>query len=147
MVLEHWRNRAIWGLGRQNRFFIDWPSVALYAWSYYQDAMKTGLSDIRPVVEGWVQGIGDPQDKVKAIFRHVQRDFRYRPFTQVYGIPHTIELMLKEKLADNEDKAVLLMTALKAIGIESYTALVSGKDGGSLNPKFFSMSQFTHTII
>jgi len=27
----HWKNRAIWGLGRQNRFFIDWPSVALYA--------------------------------------------------------------------------------------------------------------------
>src|SRR2546426_5223318 len=55
--------------------------------------------------------------------------------------------MLKDKFADNEDKAVLLMTALKAIGIESYTALVSGKNGGSLNPKFFSFSQFTHTVV
>ena len=147
MLLAHWRNRAIWGLGRQNRFFIDWPSVALYAWTYYQDAMKTGLSDIRPIVERWVQGVSDPQEKVKAVFRHVQRDFRYRPFKQVYGVSHSIASMLKDMLADNEDKAVLLMTALKAMGIDSCTALVSGKDGGSLNPKFFSMSQFTHTVV
>ena len=147
MLLAHWKNYAIWGLGRQNQFFIDWPSVALYAWSYYQDAMKTGLSDIRPVVEGWVQAVADPQDKMKTIFRHVQRDFRYRPFDQVYGVSHSIASMLKDKLADNEDKAVLLMTALKSVGIDSYTVLVSGKDGGSLNPKFFSFSQFTHTVI
>jgi len=147
MLLAHWRNRAIWGLGRQNQFFIDWPSVALYAWSYYQDAMKTGLSDIRPVVEGWVQGISDPQEKTKAVFRHVQRDFRYRPFERVFGASHSIAWILKNKMADNEDKAVLLMTALKAIGIDSQTALVSGRDGGSLNPNFFSFSQFTHTVV
>jgi hypothetical protein len=147
MLLAHWKDRAIWGLGRQNQFFIDWPSVALYAWSYYQDAMKTGLSDMRPVVAGWVQGITEPQEKVKAVFLHVQRDFRYRPYTQVFGRSHSIEWILKQKLADNEDKAVLLMTALKAIGMDSYTALVSGKDGGSLNPKFFSLSQFTHTVL
>src|SRR6266850_8070316 len=145
MLLEHWKDRAIWGLGRQNRFFIDWASVALYAWSYYQDAMKTGLSDIKPVVEGWVQGVSDAQEKVKVIFRHVQRDFRYRPFSHVYGSSHSIKSILKDRFADNEDKAVLLMTALKAIGIDSYTVLVSGKNGGSLNPKFFSFSQFTHT--
>ena len=147
MLLAHWRNAAIWGLGRQNRFFIDWPSVALYAWTYYQNAMKTGLSDVRPVVEGWVQGIGESQDKVKAVFRHVQRDFRYRPFERVFGASHTIAWILKNKIADNEDKAVLLMTALKAVGIDSYTALVSGKDGGSLNPNFFSFSQFTHAVV
>src|SRR6266850_2304988 len=147
MLLEHWKDRAIWGLGRQNRFFIDWASVALYAWSYYQDAMKTGLSDIKPVVEGWVQGITDPQEKIKVIFRRVQRDFRYRPFSHVYGSSHSIKSILKDRFADNEDKAVLLMTALKAIGIDSYTVLVSGKNGGSLNPKFFSFSQFTHTVV
>ena len=147
MVLEHWKDRAIWGLMRQNRFFVDWASVALYAWSYYQDAMKTGLSDIRPVVEGWVQGVTDPQEKIKVVFRHVQRDFRYRPYLNVYGSSRSIKSMLKDKFADNEDKAVLLMTALKAIGIDSYTALVSGKNGGSLNPKFFSFSQFTHTVV
>jgi len=147
MLLEHWKDRAIWGLGRQNRFFIDWASVALYAWSYYQDAMKTGLSDIRPVLEDWLQGVTDPQEKIKVIFRRVQRDFRYRPFSHVYGSSHSIKSILKDRFADNEDKAVLLMTALKAIGIDSYTVLVSGKNGGSLNPKFFSFSQFTHTVV
>lgn len=147
MVLMKWKNYAIWALGRQDRFFIDWPSVALYAHSYYQYEMKEGLSDLKPVVEGWVRGIADPQEKIKAIFRHVQQDFRMLPYREVYGRTHSIKRMLDEKVADNEDKAVLLMTALKAIGIESQPALVSGKDGGSLNPKFFSLSQFTHTIV
>lgn len=147
MVLMKWKNYAIWALGRQDRFFIDWPSVALYAHSYYEYALKEGQSDLKPVVEEWVRGIVDPQEKIKAIFRHVQQDFRMLPYRDVYGRTHSIKRMLNEKVADNEDKAVLLMTALKIIGIESDAALVSGKDGGSLNPKFFSLSQFTHTIL
>ena len=147
MVLLKWKNYTSWALGRQDRFFIDWASVALYASSYYQYALKEGLSDLKPVVEGWVQGITDPQEKIKAIFRHVQQDFRMLRYREVYGQTHSIKDILKDKVADNEDKAVLLMTALKTIGIESHAALVSGKDGGSLNPKFFSLSQFTHTIL
>ncbi len=142
-----WKNYAIWALGRQDRFFIDWPSVALYAHSYYHYESKEGMSELRPVVEGWVRGIDNPQEKIKAIFRHIQQDFRMLHYREVYGRTHAIKWMLEEKVADNEDKAVLLMTALEIIGIESDVALVSGKDGGSLNPKFFSLSQFTHTIL
>ncbi len=147
MVLSAWNNHFDWALGRQDRFFIDWPSVALYASSYYQAAVKNGLAALRPVVEGWVRGMADPQDKIKAILRHVQRDFRYLSFTYVTGHVRPIEMMLKGKIADNEDKGVLLIAALKTIGIDAYPTLVSGRDGGSLNPKFFSLSQFTHTVV
>lgn len=146
MVLTEWKGHMSWALGRQDRFFIDWPSVALYASSYYQDAIKRGLGNLKPVVDGWLAGVTDPQDKVKVIYRHVQRDFRYLPFMTVYGSTRSIETMLKDKIADNEDKAILLITALKAAGIEALPAIVSGKNGGSLNPKFFSLSQFTHTV-
>jgi hypothetical protein len=41
---------------------------------------------------------------------------------------------------------VLLVAALRSLGLEGFPALVSGRDGGSVNPKFFSLSQFTHTV-
>jgi hypothetical protein len=147
MVLAEWKGRASWALGRQDHFFVDWASVALYASAYYQEAIKKGVGDLKPVVAGWLQGVSDPQEKVKIIYRHVQRDFRYIPFSSVYGSTRAIEDMLKEKIADNEDKAILLIAALKSIGVEALPAIVSGKNGGSLNPKYFSMSQFTHTVV
>lgn len=147
MVLQKWRGSVLWALGRQDRFFIDWASVALYAHSYYDEASKAGQSELKPVVEEWVRGIADPQNRIKTIFRHVQQDFRMPPHRDVYGQTHSIKWMLDGKVADNEDKAVLLMTALKIVGIESDAALVSGKDGGALNPRFYSLSQFTHTIV
>ncbi len=147
MVLTNWKDHANWALGRQNRFFIDWPSVALYTWSYYQDAVKNGLSSLKPVVAGWVQGVTDPQERVKTIYRHVQNDFRYLDFINVQGQARSIDVMLKDRIADNEDKAVLLMAALKTIDVDAYPVLVSGKNGGSLNPKFFSLTQFTHAVV
>jgi len=146
MVLAGWKGRSSWALGRQDRFFVDWASVALYASAYYQEAIKKGVGDLKPVVEGWLKGVTDPQEKVKTIYHHVQRDFRYLSFSNVYGSTRSIEDMLKEKIADNEDKAILLIAALKTIGVDALPAIVSGKNGGSLNPKFFSMSQFTHTV-
>ncbi|MBI4169507.1 MAG: DUF3857 and transglutaminase domain-containing protein [Acidobacteria bacterium] len=146
-VLLEWK-RYYWpSLGRQDRVFIDWPSVAQHTAHNYQGAVKDGLSSLKPVVDGWLQGITDPQEKIKTIFRHVQRDFRYLSFLDVYGRVRSIETMVKDRIADNEDKAVLLMAALKTIGIEAHAALVSGKNGGSLNPKFFSLSQFTHAVV
>jgi len=146
MVLTEWKGHMSWALGRQDRFFTDWPSVAMYASAYYQEAIKKGAGDLKPVVDGWLQGVSDPQEKIKAIYRHVQRDFRYLPFDTVYGSTRPIEMMLKQKIADNEDKAILLIAALKVAGVEALPVIVSGKNGGSLNPKFFSLSQFTHTI-
>ncbi len=147
MVLTNWKDHAEWGLSRQNRYFIDWPSVSLYASTYYQDVVKNGVSSLKPIVEGWMQGAADPQERMKSIYRHVQRDFRYLDFINVQGRARSIDVMLKDRVADNEDKAVLLMAALKTAGVDSYTVLVSGKNGGSLNPKFFSLTQFTHAIV
>src|SRR5262249_43350063 len=49
--------------------------------------------------------------------------------------------------ADNEEKAVLLQAALHAVGVDSDVALVSGKQAGGLNPKFASLTQFTHDVV
>jgi len=147
MVLQSWRDVYWKPLGRQDRLFTDWGSVARWAKYSYDEAVKAGQPSLKPVVDQWVQGILDPQEKLKAVFRHVQLDFRYIPYTNVIGGTRSIASMLRDRSADNEEKAVLLMAALKAIGVDSYADLVSGKDKGSLNPKFFSLSQFTHGVV
>jgi hypothetical protein len=113
----------------------------------YSKTVKEGQAAIKPVVDGWVQGAADAQAKIRAVVRHVRDDFRYVPFPSVIGLSRPISEILKDKTADNEEKAVLLLAALKAIGIEAMPAVVSGKDSGSVNPKFFSLSQFTHAVV
>jgi hypothetical protein len=147
MVLNTWKGRYSSAIGRQDRFFIDWESVARYVESTYDRLVKEGQAPLKPVVDGWVQGAADPQEKTRAILRHVRDDFRYLPYTDVYGGGRAISAILKDGSADNEEKGILLLAALRAAGIDGNFVLVSGKDVGSLNPKFYSLSQFTHVVV
>ncbi|MCZ6696177.1 MAG: DUF3857 domain-containing protein, partial [Acidobacteria bacterium] len=147
MVLHTWKGRRSWALGRQDRFFVDWESVAHYARAYYDEAVKDGGSKFESLVEGWVQGIEDPTGRIRTIVGHVREDFRYIHYQYVSGWSRKLEKILKEKSADNEEKAVLLNAALKKNDVESYIALVVGKDVGSLNPNFTSLSQFSHAVV
>lgn len=147
MSLQSRKNWAFEALGRQDRILTDWASVAQWAGFYYDRAIKEGQADLKRTVDGWVQGLSDPQERIRAVVRHVQDDFRYIPFDDVYGFSRPLGTILKERSADNEEKAVLLRGALQAIGVDSEIALVAGKHLGSLNPKFFSFSQFTHAVV
>jgi len=146
MVLHLWKNQLVPALGRQDRFFTDWASVAGWVAHDYGKVIKDGQPSIKPLVDGWIQGATDSPAKVRAIVRHVRDDFRFIPDTRVVGASRSVEALIKDKTADNEEKAVLLLAALKAVGVDGLPVLVSGKDVGSLNPKFFSLSQFTHVI-
>ena len=145
MLLTGWRNVVIWGIDRQDRFFVDWVSVARYAAAYYQEAMKD-MGEMKKLVGEWTTGLTDEDAKIRAVYRHVQRDFRYSASDQVFGGSRSLKLIIKDRVADNEEKAVLLIAALKAIGVTAHPALVCGRHGGSLHAKFFSLSQFTHTV-
>ena len=148
MVLNIWKGRYTEAIARQDRFFTDWESVARYVSFNYGHMMKDGQSALKPVVDDWLKGIADPQEKVKTILRHVRDDFRYLPWDNVYGGGlSSIAAILKDKVADNEEKGVLLYAALKSAGIDSSFVLVAGKDVGSLNPKFYSLTQFTHVMV
>jgi uncharacterized protein DUF3857 len=147
-ALQAWRGRFLEAIGRQDNLFPDWDSVGKFAWFNYDQAIKKGQPAFKSIVEGWLQGIVDPEEKIRSIVRHVQRDFRYiRFYSSVIGDVRPIETLVKERTADNEEKAVLLLGALKTIGVEGSPALVAGKHRGSLNPKFFTLSQFSHTIV
>jgi hypothetical protein len=147
MVLHTWKGYREPALGRVDGFFTDWDSVAKFTSYYYEEAIKKGRDKLRPLVQGWVQGISDPEEKINTILRHIREDFEYESWDRVGGWSDSIEKILKEKRADNEEKAVLLRAALQVIGVESNVVLVVGKHLGSLNPNFTSLSQFSHAVV
>lgn len=147
MVLHTWANYISPALGRQDRWFVDWDSVAAWASHYYDAAAKEGQPELRNLVRSWTDGIADLDSRRDAVVRHVRNDFKFVPWTTVVGQARSMQTVVREMVADNEEKAVLLKAALKTLGIEADLALVSGKDSGDINPNFFSLSQFTHTIV
>jgi len=147
MNLHTWKGHWSEALGRESDFFKDWDSVALYTDYYYRKAIREGFAQMKTVAGAWVEGIEDPAGRIRAILGHVQRDFRYIPYDSVVGGTRPIKVIVESGLADNEEKAVLLMAALEAVGIRSDATLVAGKQKGTLNPNFFSFSQFSHTIV
>ena len=147
MVLQGWKDQYFEPLGRQDRLFVDWAAVATWVRFRYEKARDAGLPPMKPLVAEWLAGIEAPDQRIDALVRHVREDFRYIAFRSVGGGTRSVADILRDGTADNEEKAVLLLTALKAIGVDASAALVVGRDRGSLNPKFFSLSQFTHAIV
>ncbi len=147
MVLRGWEHVSWEALGRDGDLFTDWTSVGRYALYSYKNAYKVDEADIRKVVADWLQGVSDPQERIKSIFRHVQSDFRYVRYSEVIGRSRSIATLLKDRTADNEEKAVLLVAALRAIGLEPQIALVCGKHKGGLYTNFPSLSHFSHAVV
>src|SRR3989441_10860275 len=104
-------------LKRRDSLFTDWPSVAKYASYYHQKRIKEGMPALKPVVDEWTKGISDPQEKIKVITRHVFRDFRLVGLDFVDLYPDPIASLLKDKVATESEKVVMIMTALKLLGV------------------------------
>ncbi len=134
-------------LNREDNLFTDWDSVAKYARYNYQRAYKIDDVAVRQVVAEWTQGASDQTSRMKAVLRHVQEDFQYRPFDEVIGTTRSIVDILKDKTASNEEKAVLLIAALRSMSVPTNIVLVVGKTKGTLVSSFFSLAQFSHVMV
>jgi hypothetical protein len=147
MVLMRWKGMGTYGLGRLDDFFIDWASVARYVGTYYKRAVDQGLIWMKPELERWTEGIADPRARVEAVIRHVQRDFQGVNWRGITGWSRPVREIIESKVADDEEKAVLILTALRLLKVEVWPALTCGIDYGSVNPGFFSLSQFSHVVM
>jgi hypothetical protein len=147
MSLKSWTWQSWEALKRTDTLFTDWSSVAQYAGYYYARAYLIDQVLVKKAVDEWVRGLADPAERVKAIYRHVQQDFQYVPYDDVWGSTDSIADIFKERAADNEEKAVLLVAALRTQGLDPRIALVSGRHKGALYSTFHSLSFFSHAIV
>ena len=92
-------------------------------------------------------GISDPLQQIRVIANYMQRNIRYVAIEVGIGgfQPHPAADVFAHQYGDCKDKATLLSTMLKQVGIDSYYVSVD-TDRGMVNPKFPSI-RFNHVIL
>ena len=125
--------------------YTDWQQVNGWANSLYG-----ATADPVPEEFGrWLQGLrGNPAHKAAATTQWIQEHIRY------FGIEHGVNSHLpsspletyERRFGDCKDKTVLLIAALRHLGIEAHPALVSSVENLDLDARLPSPGQFDHVI-
>jgi|HubBroStandDraft_1064217.scaffolds.fasta_scaffold00030_14 predicted Zn-dependent protease len=136
--------------------FDQWPSID-YAtgesWSavaegYYKDIE----SAIRPAeVSALLQGTAGLKgpELMRRVVSNVHQKVRYTGLE--YGssalIPHPAGDTLKSGYGDCKDKAIVVVSALKAVGIPAQLALLSTRGDSDVSPELAGLGIFDHAIV
>lgn len=147
MTLSAWDYQHWDELARDNNLFTDWNSVARYFNFRYRKAYMLDETLMRQTVAGWTVGLTDADAKLAAVFRHVQSDFHYEDSDLLLAQTRSIADLLKAHSADNEEKAVLLTSALRALGLSPVIGLVAALENGQVYANYYSFLQFDHAIV
>lgn len=93
--------------------------------------------------------VGDPAARLDSAVRWVQRDIRYLGLENGIGAyrPHPPTVVLDQRFGDCKDKSLLLVTLLKACGIEAAPALVNTRTGLHLDERLPRAGMFDHCIV
>ena len=137
------------------RDFIPWVDIStVEEWGeiieWYED-IYLGQCDTTIRIEEKVSELCDGTDekieKIKRIFNFVSNGIEYEDLSFQYSdfIPQTADSVLAEGFGDCKDQSILLVSMLKAAGIDSYVALSSpGYDGEKL---LLPSPRFSHVMV
>ena len=144
-------SRAI--AGRVGIHFIPpSPSAVHRTWAdvarWYAGLAATRLAttpEVQAKAKELMSGAADP---VRALAKFSQRDVRYVAVEIGIGgyQPHAAADVFRNRYGDCKDKATLLKTMLRELGIESYYVLVH-TTRGVVDPHFPSIHSFNHVIL
>lgn len=123
----------------------SWHSVAN---GYYQDIQSTIRSqEVAPLLEG-TKGLKGPE-LLRRIVSNLHQKVRYTglEFGSSALIPHPAGDTLKSGYGDCKDKAIVLVSALKAAGIPASLALLSTRGEDDVSPELPGLGMFDHAIV
>ena len=118
--------------------FADWKEV----WNWLKKDFYRSIA-VRGELENKSKEIAEGKDKedvVKTIYDYVTKNWRDIPLTiQDAGFkPTRADEVYNQKYADNKDKCLLLITMLKAVGIDAYPGYVANEIMNELpSPVYF----------
>jgi hypothetical protein len=107
--------------------FKDWGSFR----SWYQEAVH-GFTEpdaqVRELAAKLTKGKVSREDKLRALFDFVADDIRYVNYQSgEYWLPNRPQQLLARREGDCDDKAILLITLLKAVGIDAQEVMVQAR--------------------
>jgi hypothetical protein len=116
----------------------------------YQDRARPKAEVTKIIKDQAIQIIGDAsttEEKVRRLYNWVARNIRYLGVYAGAGgyVPHSAEKILRARYGDCKDHATLLEALLRAVGIESSTALINSDRAYRL-PDPPSFGVFDHVI-
>lgn len=130
------------GLGE----YASWAEVADWALRQYPGGPLP--EDMAPMLQTW-RGLETPEDRLLAALDFVQREIRYFGLELAAGShrANPPALVLQRRFGDCKDKALLLCTLLREMGIEAYPALVHTALRRMLKEEPPSPLAFDHVIV
>lgn len=128
--------------------FADWRAVVDWALPLYRPPAAPGPR-LRQEVDTIAAAHAGADERIAAALRFVQGEIRY------LGVeigahshqPHAPELVLVRRFGDCKDKTLLMVSLLRALGIEAYPALVHSRAGRALDGRLPSPGWFDHVIV
>jgi len=125
----------------------SWSELATW-YSTMASGRRQPTPEIRQKVVELTSGVSSTLEKIQALARFAQSDIRYVSIAIGIGgfQPHYAGDVFSNRYGDCKDKATLLSTMLKEIGIESYYVFIN-IDRGRIWPEHPPAIYFNHAIL
>lgn len=143
MVLNYFPRK----LELKDKVHTSWNDVGAWSWQLVS-SQRDSSPEIKQRVTEMTTGARNSLDKIRALGTFVQRDIRYVAIEIGIGgyQPHLASEVFKNRFGDCKDKATLLSSMLREIGVESYYVLINS-ERGYLKPEIPSALSFNHVIL
>jgi hypothetical protein len=134
--------------GGTKRGFLTWADMG----SWYND-LTQGRRDASPEIKQEVAALtaseSTPLGKMRALANFLQRDIRYVAISLGIGgvQPHPATEVFKHRFGDCKDKATLLSSMLKEIGVDSYYVVINSERGEVTPATPPHIGGFNHVIL
>ncbi|MBN4050193.1 DUF3857 domain-containing protein [Desulfobulbus sp. AH-315-M07] len=127
--------------------FEDWNAVARWYWGLAHRNFDVD-DEVRKLAHELTKGLTEPRDKVAAIYHYAASGTRYVALEfGIEGIrPRRAALTLARGWGDCKDKATLIISLLRELGIEAQIVLVRTGLRGRFDASVASLEPFDHAI-
>jgi hypothetical protein len=131
-----------------DRSFRDWKQMGVWFTGLSQGRRDT-TPEIKQKAASLTASATNPVDKMAALAKFVQQDVRYVAIELgIGGIqPHPAGEIFQHRYGDCKDKATLMGTMLKEIGVDSYYVIINSERGSVDATTPAQISAFDHAII
>jgi Domain of Unknown Function with PDB structure (DUF3857)/Transglutaminase-like superfamily len=128
--------------------FADWSEMGKW-YSNLTSARRDPSADITRQVSALTGSSTTQLEKMKALAQFVQHDIRYVAIELGIGgwQPHSAADVFTHRYGDCKDKATLLSSMLKQIGVESFYVVINARRGSITPQTPASVGVFNHVIL
>jgi hypothetical protein len=125
----------------------SWNDIA----GWYREMSQAGsvsAEEPRLLAQKLTSGLGSPEEKMKVLFDYVQEHVRYVSIAIGTGAfkPLPCAEILEYGYGDCKDMTALLITLLRAVGIEAFPAMLSTKGHRRVLTDLPKVKQFDHVV-